>query len=359
MVSDGVRAVPGPGHGYLPPGEGWVKLNQNESPYALTPDEWEALWEQLRSVPLHRYPDPNHAAVEEAIAGLTGLPPSMVLAGNGANEILELVVRSTCEPGDEVLTVAPTYPTYGRFCAMNRVRLVEVPWGPDFAFPLRELLAAVSPRTRLVLLCRPNNPTGHLYPGREVLALADAVPCLVAVDEAYGDFAGDTMADRVRSVPNMAVVRTLSKAYGAAGLRFGYLLASAETVRAARALQTPYGLSGFTQAAALFLLSRPDAMRRRRDAILAGREDLVRRLGRVPGLTVFPSSTNFVLVRTAGSADALDRHLRARGIAVRNLKWEDRHLRISVGTPEDHVRLTEALEAFDAAHAWPAYGRNG
>jgi histidinol-phosphate aminotransferase len=348
MASDAVPAMWSSGHGYLPPGEGWVKLNQNESPYALAPEEWEALWVHLRSVPLHRYPDPAHAAVEEAIARLAGLSPSMVLAGNGANELLELLVRSTCEPGDEVLTVAPTYPLYDRFCAVNRVRLVKATWGPEFAFPRRELLAAASPRTRLVLLCRPNNPTGHLYPAREVLAVAQALPCLVAVDEAYGDFAGDTVADRVRSVPNLAVVRTLSKAYGAAGLRFGYLLASPETVRAARALQTPYGLSGFTQAAALFLLSHPEAMRRRREAILAGREDLIRRLGRVPGLTVFPSSTNFVLVRTAGSADALDGHLRARRIAVRNLKWDDRHLRISVGTAEDHARLAEALEEYVA-----------
>lgn len=351
MFSDILPALPASRPGYLEPGDKVVKLNQNESPYALAPGEWESMLAGLRAVPLNRYPDPGHSVVENCIAQRTELPPQMVLAGNGANELIELVIRSTCDPGDEVLTVAPTYHLYDRFCVMNRTHLVKVSWGPDFVFPRRELMRAISPRTKLILLCRPNNPTGHLYPVEDILTVAQEFPGLVAVDEAYYDFAGDTLAPFTRAVTNLAVVRTLSKAYGAAGLRFGYLLAPAEIVSAVRSLQMPYGVSGLTQAAALFLLSHPQIMERQRDSILAGRQDLARRLETVPGLIAFASATNFLLVRTACSADALDRYLRSRQIVVRNLKWEDRYLRISVGTDEDHARLVEAIQAFRAAGA--------
>jgi histidinol-phosphate aminotransferase len=351
MFSDALAALPAGRPGYVPPGDDVVKLNQNECPYTFAPDEWECLLAALRAVPLNRYPDPGHCAVESAIAERSGLPPEMTLAGNGANELIELLIRSTCNPGDEVLTVAPTYHLYDRFCAMNGARLVKVPWGPDFEFPRLAVLGALSPRTRLILLCRPNNPSGHLYALEEVRAVAQACGGLVAVDEAYHDFAGDTLTPYLRTTQNMVVVRTLSKAYGAAGLRFGYLLAAAEVVRVVRRLQMPYGLGALTQAAALFLLTHPEIMERQRRQILAGREDLTRRLGGVAGLTLFPSSANFVLVRTASSADALDRHLRSRRIVVRNLRWDDRYLRVSVGTPEDHAHLVDAIEEFQRSGA--------
>jgi histidinol-phosphate aminotransferase len=347
--SGAVPALPTAEAGYVPPADGVVKLNQNESPFGLAPAEWAELLAELAAVPLHRYPDPSHAALERAIAREAGLDPAMVLAAGGANEVLELLVRVACDPGDEVLTVSPTYPLYDRLCAVNRARLRKVPWGEGLAFPRQELLGAVSPRTRLILLCRPNNPTGHLYPAAEVLAVAAAFPGLVVVDEAYYDFCRDTVAPFAGSRENLAIVRTLSKAFGAAGLRAGYLLAAPEIAAAARAVQTPYGLGALSQAAALYLITHPALMERRRQAILAGREELARSLGALPGLTVLPSAANFLLVRTEGSADALDRHLRSRRIFVRNPHWQDRHLRISVGTAQDHAALMEAMRAFPTA----------
>lgn len=341
------RSVPG----FTAPDQTEVKLNQNESPWPLTADESAALAEALRTVPLNRYPDPAHTAVEQAIADGTGLAPQKVLAGNGANELIALLIRAACNVGDEVLTAAPTYHLYDWLCAMSGARLVKVPWGPGFSFPRSALRRALSPRTKLILLCRPNNPTGHLYPHAEVLALADAFDGIVAVDEAYYDFAQDTMAASIRTRSTLAVVRTLSKAYGAAGIRFGYLLGPEPIVDAVRALELPYGMSGLNQEAARFLLGRRDIMERQRAAIVAGRIDLARRLAGIPGLTVFPSSANFLLVQTAGSADAVDRHLRSRRVLVRNLHWADRYLRISVGTPEEHGRLEAALQSF-AAGEW-------
>ncbi len=349
--SDAATALVASQPAYVAPGEAVVKLNQNESPYAPAPEEWASLLAQLAHVAPNRYPDPTHDALEDLIARRAGLSRDMALAGNGANELLELIVRSTCNPGDEVLTVAPTYHLYDRFCAMNRATLVKVPWGPGLAFPRSDLLAAISPRTRLVLLCRPNNPTGHIYPPGEVLAVTEAFSGVVAVDEAYHDFAQETVAPHIRHLPNLVVVRTLSKAYAAAGLRLGYLLAAADVASRVRSLQMPYAMGALSQAAALFLLSRPEAMERRRDAILAAREDLARRLDTVDGVGVVPSVANFLLVRTASSADALDRYLRSRRIFVRNLHWEDRYLRISVGTPHDHARLVAALRGFQAAGA--------
>ena len=348
MFSDVVAALPTASPGYLPPDSDVVKLNQNESPYDLTAEEWQSLLAALSAQHLTRYPDPGHTLLEESLARLAGLPREMVMAGNGSSEVLDLLIRATCNPGDEVLTVGPTFHLYGRFCALNRAQLVEVEWAPDLGFPRRDVLRAITSRTKLLLLCRPNNPTGHLYPVDEVLATSREFPGLVAVDEAYYEFAGDTLAPFTRSRTNLAVLRSLSKAYGAAGIRVGYLLAPAETVEAVRRIQVPYGMGCLTQAGALFLLSHPEIMERRRDAMLAGRQELASILMGVPGLTVLPSATNFLLVRTASSADALDRYLRSRRIVVRNLKWGDRHLRISVGTADDHQRLLHALMEFPA-----------
>lgn len=332
--------------GYLPPAPGQVKLNQNESPFDMAPEDRAALAEALCAVSLRRYPDPRSRALTAVIADAAGVAPDMVLPGNGANELIELLIRATCDAGDQVLTVGPTYHLYDRFAALNRAELVKVAWGEDFAFPRAELRGRIGPRARLLLLCRPNNPTGHLWPSRDVLDLADGFPGMVVVDEAYYDFCRDTVAPFVGGRGNLVVVRTLSKAYGAAGLRLGYLLGPADVVRAVRGLQMPYGLNAFSQEAARFLLSRPDLVERRRAAILAYREDLALRLEPIPGVTAYPSAANFLLIRTDFSADALDRHLQGADIFVRNLRWDDRHLRISVGTPADHARLAAAMRAF-------------
>ena len=346
IYSQALMALPGLSSGYVRPDGTQVKLNQNESPFDLGPEERALLLDELKAVSLNRYPDPRHSALTERIAQTAGVTPDMALAGNGANELLELLIRSTCNAGDQVLTVAPTYHLYDRFAAMNQVELVKVGWGRPFAFPAPELVRATGPRTRMILLCRPNNPTGHLFPPDEVLELADHFAGMVVVDEAYYDFCRDTLAPFVGAVKNLVVVRTLSKAYGAAGLRLGYLLASGSIVRSVGAMQLPYGVNAFSQATAHFLLSRPWMMERQRTAILENREDLARRLGHITGITVFPSAANFLLVRTTFSADALDRCLQARRIFVRNLKWDDHHLRISVGTLGDHARLVEAMSAF-------------
>ncbi len=351
--SQSVTGLPVPTPGYLAPDDGQVKLNQNESPLGLTPEEWAELVQALPAVPLQRYPDPQHAALAEVIARTAGVAAAMVLVGNGANALLELLIRATTDPGDQVLTIAPTYHLYDRLAAMNRAELVKVPWQDGFGLPREALRQAISPCTRLVLVCRPNNPTGHLFPPQEVLALADSFGGLVVVDEAYYDFCRDTLVPHLGTVPNLVVVRILSKAYASAGLRVGYLLAAAPIVASLQTLQLPYAVNALSAAIACWLLSRPEMMERRRSIILAHRADLERRLTELGDLIVFPSSTNFLLVRTPYSVDALDRYLQDRRIFIRNLRWDDRHARISVGTPADHARLVEALRGFAATAAPP------
>lgn len=352
--SDALRSLPELRSGYVPATGTQVKLNQNESPFDLEPAQRALLLAELQAVPLNRYPDPRHAALMTLIAQTVGGTPDMALVGNGANELIELLIRSTCNPGDQVLTVWPTYHLYDRFAAMNRAELVRVGWGEPFGFPRTELARAIGPRTGMILLCRPNNPTGHLFAAEEVLALAHDFHGMVVVDEAYYDFCCDSLAPWVNAVRNLVVVRTLSKAYGAAGLRLGYILAAAPVVRAVRVLQLPYGVNAFSEVVARFLLARPWLMERQRAAIVENRQALARSLADIPGISVFPSATNFLLVRTSFSADTADLYLQRLGIFVRNLKWDDRHLRISVGTRQDHARLREALAACAASAGLPS-----
>lgn len=339
--------------GYLPDRPGRVKLNQNESPFGLDAADRDALAAVLGAVPLHRYPDPLAHGLRERLAAMTGVSSAMVVVDNGANALLDLLVRATCAPGDEILTCGPTYHLYGRLASLHHARLVVVPWAPGWGFPAAALGAAVGPRTRLILLCRPNNPTGHLFAAEDVLALARGFHGLVVVDEAYFDFCQDTVAGFLDALPNLVVVRTLSKAYGAAGARLGYLLAPALVARALGAMQIPYGVGALSQTVGGFLLERPGLLERQRARIIAARQQLASGLRRLGHLTVFPSAGNFLLVRTTGSADALDRYLRANDIFVRNLRWQDRHLRISVGTPDDQAHLLAALGRWEPPVAAP------
>jgi histidinol-phosphate aminotransferase len=339
-----VRTVPPYVPGEQPaPGRRVVKLNTNENPYPPSPRVLDAL-RAMATADVRLYPDPEARALRAAAARVYDVPVDHVLAGNGSDELLALVLRATVDPGDAVAFPVPTYSLYETLVRVQGGRPVAVPYPADFRLPVDALVAA---RARVTFLCNPNSPSGTFVPVDTVAALAEAVAGLLVVDEAYVDFAPASALPLVGRLPNVVVLRTFSKSFSLAGMRVGLAFAHPEVLAGLRTVKDSYNLGRASQAAAEAALADLDTMRANvariratRDALAAG---LVAR-----GYTVLPSAANFVLARRPGLDQApVARALAARDVLVRHFAVPGLAdaLRITVGTDDEVATVLAALDA--------------
>jgi histidinol-phosphate aminotransferase len=328
---------------------GSVWLNANESPL---PSQADA------SRLLHRYPEPQPAALRERLAWLYGVRPAQLLVTRGSDEGIDLLVRAFCRAGrDGVLVASPTFGMYAACARIQDAPLVDVPLrdaGEAWSLDLDGLLQAVDERgVRVVFLSSPANPTGQALPIAQVAALARALRgrCVLVVDEAYGEYAaGPSAGTLLDAYPGLVVLRTLSKAHALAGARIGAVLGDPGLIGVLRNLCAPYPVPAPTAALALAALA--DAVlaeaRARAASIVAAREQLRVALAAVPGVVrVYPSEGNFLLVRFARAQAVLERLL-ASGVVVRDMRAHAQlrdALRISVGSDADNASLLAALAA--------------
>ena len=326
-----------------------IKLDGNENPYGPAPAARQALAE-LRYA--HIYPDPQSDALRHALASYTGLPAANLLAGAGADELIDLIMRLFLEPGDAVLNCPPTFGMYAFDARLNAARVVEVPRRADFSLDLPALEAAVhQARPKLLFLCSPNNPDGGLIDPPDLERLL-ALPVMVVLDEAYVEFAppGTSRIGQVLERPNLIVLRTFSKWAGLAGLRVGYGAFSRDLMPYLWRIKQPYNVSVAAQAAALASLEQLPLLREKIARLVQERERLLQQLAAIPYLRPYPSQANFILCRVVGRpAQALKEALARRGILVRHFdtpRLAD-HIRISVGKPEHSRALLAALQEME------------
>ena len=333
-------------HAYRPPlaGRTGLRLDFNESTVGCSPRVLARL-RSLDSELLARYPE--REPVENEVAGFLGLDPAQVLLTNGVDEGIHLLCSAYLDPGDEALIVVPTFAMYAIFAQAEGARVVEVrSAGDNFAFPEKDLLAQLSPRTRLIAVANPNNPTGAVVGGDVLIQIAQAAPqAAVLVDEAYFEFHGETLIDHTRQIENLFVARTFSKAYGLAGLRIGILAGEARQMAMVRLVASPYNVNAAALAVLPEALQDQEYVGRYVAQVLSNRERLQQELGHL-GLHYWPSHANFVLVRIGSAHAEFVRALRDRGILVR-----DRHtdpgcegsVRLTVGSDEHTETLIGAL----------------
>ena len=326
---------------------GLARLHANELPWRTPGDDSQD--------GLNRYPEPQPRTLIERLAALYRSPPETLLVTRGSDEAIDLLTRAFCRAGKDAILVCP--PTFGMYAAAARIqgaRVVGVPLMADrgFALDADAVLRACTSDVKLVFLCSPNNPTGNLLDATAIREIADALAgrALVVLDQAYIEFAADAAAGAPpRPAPNLAILRTLSKAHGLAGARIGTLIADAEVIALARKVIAPYAITQQTLELVLRLLWPPHLaqMRGRIGEILAERERLREALARAPQtIRVLPSEANFFLVRLEDPALALER-ARSAGLLVRDVRGFpglSDALRVSVGTPEQNERLLEAWQ---------------
>ena len=328
---------------------GMIKLDAMENPFPL-PDPIRArIAAAVAAVPVNRYPDGSADGVKAALRAAFGIPDTAALIlGNGSDELIQIVTSALARPGAVMLAPEPSFVMYAMNALYAGMRFVGVPLRADFTLDTDAMLAAIArERPALIFLAYPNNPTGNLFPAADVERILRAAPGLVVVDEAYHAFADASFLPRIAEFPNLVVLRTVSK-IGMAGLRLGYAVAAPEWIAELDKLRQPYNLNALTQAAAPVLLAEGALLAAQAATLKAERARLEAALAALPGVTVFPTRTNFVLARFPDAPATFDA-LRRAGILVKNLHGVHpllRHfLRITVGAPQENDALLAALKA--------------
>jgi histidinol-phosphate aminotransferase len=341
---------------YHPPlsGRDGLRLDFNENTDAPSPRVAEAL-KRFASQDLTKYPE--RAPVEAAVAKFLKLAAEQVLLTNGVDEAIHLLCETYLESEDEVIIVVPTFSMYEIYAQSTGAKVVTIQSDPEqgFQFPTKQVLQAISAKTRLIAIASPNNPTGTVVKRQDLLALADAAPqTAVLVDEAYYDFWGETVLDAIARFPNLFVARTFSKAYGLAGLRAGVLSGSEAQMRLVRKVSSPYNVN------AIALACLPEAMADREfignyvRQIVQGRGRLMVQLA-CQGVPYWISQANFVLAKIGPLHHEFVSSMRRHGILVRDRSGDagcGGCVRMTVGTAEHTDRLLMALPEVLSEIGW-------
>jgi histidinol-phosphate aminotransferase len=333
------------------PPETIIKLDANENPYGPSPKVREA----LANLPYaHIYPDPNSTALRAALAKSTGLPIENLLAGAGADDLIDLILRLFIGPGDGILNCPPTFSMYAFDAALNAAQIVSIPRRPNFSLDMDQIEAAFAlparrPPPKLIFLASPNNPDGSVIADAELRRLL-ALPAGGVLDEAYVEFQGAASASRLPWVlehDNLIVLRTFSKIAGLAGLRVGYGAFPQTLTPHLWKIKQPYSVSTAASTAAIAALDDPEYLNQIAAKLTAERERLAKALTKIPYLRPYPSRSNFILCRVVGrDAHVIKLALEAEGILVRHYASAglDDCLRISVGQPQHTDILIETLQ---------------
>jgi histidinol dehydrogenase len=334
--------------------EAIVKLDANENPYGPAP----AVREALARMPFpHIYPDPDSAALREALARQLDVPKENLLAGAGADELIDLIMRVFIQPGDAIINCPPTFGMYSFDASIEAARVVNVPRRPDFSVDVEAIEQAVAEQhPKLLFLTSPNNPDGGLIP-RAVLERLLALAVVVVLDQAYAEFAppDDSWIQEVPRRQNLIVLRTFSKWAGLAGLRVGYGAFPTQLIPYFWKIKQPYNISVPAATAALVSLEHADAIQVTIDALIAERARLFALLDQVEFLRPYPSHGNYILCKVLGhDAAQLKADLARAGILVRyfNKPGLTDHIRISIGKPEHSDALLAALRSTESANEY-------
>lgn len=338
-----VQQIPAYVPGARPPAGGHAfKLSSNENPFPPLDGVRDAV--ARAAADLNRYPDMYASDLVAALAARHGVEPSWVVAGCGSVAVLGHVLEAFCDAGDEVVHAWRSFEAYPIAVSLQGAVGVPVPLDDAGRHDLPAMAAAVGPRTRVVLVCTPNNPTGPAVHADELEAFCDAVPrdVVVVLDEAYVEFVRDPAAAQglaaLRARENVVVLRTFSKAYGLAGLRVGYALAHPDVAAAIRTAATPFGVNHLAEAAALASLEVEPALAERVDAVVAERERVLVGL-RAQGWDVPESQANFVWLAVGERTIDLASDSRSHGLLVRPFAGEG--IRITIGEPAANDRVLE------------------
>lgn len=325
-----------------------IRLDWNESPWGPSPKAREA----LRGFDhFHRYPEFDAGQLRRALADYLGAPVDQVVAGAGLDDVLNTLAMLLLSPGDRVIISEPTFGVYRPLFSGHGAEVVDVPLAAGWQLDADAVIdQAQDERTKLIVICNPNNPTGNLFDPGAVERVCAESPCVVAIDEAYAEFAGVNHRPLMDRHRNVAVLRTMSKFAGLAGMRVGYGVFPKDLMNYAMQVMPAFcNVGTASSSVAVASLEDLDYLRGIVARIVGDREALSDRLRQIPGVVPMESATNFMLVRLpVADAGPVVKELGRRGIFVRHFGRPDlklgEYLRVSIGTPEENAIFAEELE---------------
>jgi histidinol-phosphate aminotransferase len=354
LINNTIRADVRAAKSYVvPDASGCIKLDAMENPYELPPALRAELGRRLADVLINRYPVASYSTLKQRIRDKLGVPSGFdVILGNGSDELISILAMATAHQDRRatVLAPEPAFVMFQRSAQFAGMDYVGVPLKADFSLDMPAMLDAIARhKPSLVFLAYPNNPTGNLFDENDMLHIIQAMGenGIVVVDEAYHPFARTSFMGRLPQCPNMVVMRTLSK-LGLAGIRLGYLSAAPALLEQFEKVRPPYNVNVLTQAAAEFALDHVEVLDAQAEALNAQRTTLAQALAALPGVEVFPSAANFLLVRVPDPDTVCDK-LRAERVLIKNLSKMHKLLagciRVTVSTPEENSVFLNALKA--------------
>ena len=322
-------------------GKEGIFLDANENPLgSVTPENW------------NRYPDPYQWEIKEKIAPIKGCRPSQIFLGNGSDEPIDLIIRLTCEPKeDNIIILPPTYGMYEVSASVNNVEIQKIPLTIDYQLDTEKILAAINPKTKLIFICSPNNPTGNLIDRKAILEIIENFQQgIVIIDEAYNDFSDEpSFIPELDKFQNVMVLQTFSKAWGLASLRLGMAFGSEELIKLLNKIKYPYNINGLTQRALLENISNISFVKDSVKKLNQNRELLISELEKLSIVTkIFPSDANFLLIKFTEAKNIFDFLINQKVIVRDRSKVVlcDDSLRISVGTDEENHILLNLLKQY-------------
>jgi len=325
-----------------------LKLNSNENFFVPLDFLRSALREVAKEVDPRIYPRDELGELKEALVRYVNVSPEHIVIGTGSDQLIDLVTRMVLEPGDEALSIAPTFSIYERCVRIQRALYRSVPLRGDFSLDTERILGSVTPKTKLLFICSPNNPTANQFSRGDIELLADQFDGLVAVDEAYVDFSNGSLVDLVNDVGNLIIFRTFSKVFGLAGLRLGCAIANPELTKVIdERYQMPYTVTITAVKVALKLLDKIGTIEKSIREMKSERNRLTERLNMLIGVHAFKSETNFVLVQLERNSDEVYKALLEKGVIVRNLGTVlhlDNCLRVTVAPRPMMAKFSAALK---------------
>ena len=321
-----------------------VKLDAMENPFVLPEGIRKEIGKAAQQALINRYPDPSAKKLKQAIARYWNMDRSQMLLGNGSDELIQTIILAF---GGPVLAPTPSFAMYEITGRALSQKVVTVPLTNEFDLDAEAVIAAAKrSKAKVIFLACPNNPTGNRFSDRAVRKVLEQTNAVVVLDEAYYSFSGKTHLPFLKKHPNMIILRTISK-IGLAGLRVGVLTASKEIVGELNKIRLPYNINTLSQAAGLVALKHASTLNKQISLLISERIKLYNALLRTPGVTPFPSETNFILLWVEKDATKVFLALKKRGILVKNL---DRPgplkncLRVTIGTPAENEDFLKTLK---------------
>ena len=330
-------------------GENSLRLDKGELPYPPSPKVVRAIAEAANQI--NRYPDVLGGNLRTALAEYTGVNPEQIVIGNGSDDLIELIVKLFLNPGDEVILPTPTFFVYSFATKVVGGMPIEVARKADFSLDFNAILNRVTPKTKVIFLANPNNPTANLEPRENLIKILESLDCIVVIDECYYEFCQETVADLVDTYPNLIVLRSLSKSFGLAGIRVGYAITNPKLADYLYRIAQLFPVNKIAIAASYAALRDREYIQHNIKQIQNSKQELIPALEDI-GLIVYPSATNFLFLNSKPlgiTSSDLVKFLQDNNILVADFGGkqglESYYLRIAIGTPEENKKLLQVLDS--------------